>query len=241
MIRKRLRPPTRLLAVGAFTVVEVAALAIWLATVRGQPLDSPLAIAGVGVLSIGLFVEGVATYRTVNGLDARIPAGTVAVLAATGTACWVGWLWLAERLGGAAGIAVAGLVLAVLLVPQHTVEDNVLRGERAFSWIVDGRTAGFSAVEAAGATAWLLVVTGELPASTVLGGVVGIDTLTAAASLASALVPGTVGPGWLVGACALTVALFLGHVGGVRFANRTTGDATPGGVGSAARTSPGHD
>jgi hypothetical protein len=46
------------------------------------------------------------------------------------------------------GVAVAGVVL----VPQHTVEDNVLRGRGLFADLFAAGTIGFSIVEAAGAT-----------------------------------------------------------------------------------------
>jgi len=89
---------------------------------------------------------------------------------------WVLWLGVAERVGGVDGVLAAGVLFAVLLIPQHTVEDNVLRGAAPFESVVDLGTVGFSVVEAVGATVWLLLAFeggqfGGLLATLGLGGV----------------------------------------------------------------------
>src|SRR3972149_1621304 len=85
-------------------------------------------------------------------------------------------IWLTLVRGGqpVAGIVVlaVGLVvehlLAILLIVEHTLSDNVFKDRGLFSRLADGRTIGFSIIEAAGATIWLALVQNNLAA----GGIV---------------------------------------------------------------------
>lgn len=186
-----------------FTGVETAALAAWLGLVRDAPPASATAAAGLALLFVGLFVEHYLTSRAVDGPAASFPALRVGVLSASEAALWALWLTVAERVGGAAGFVAAAVVLAVLLVPQHTLEDGVLRGEGLLSGVADVGTLGFSVIEAAGSTAWLVfVLRGEatLPLLRELG-LAGVD-------------PAAVGVAVLAG------TLLVEHVVGVAYARR---------------------
>lgn len=192
-----------LLMVG-FTLVETLALGLWLTLVQGAPLISAASAVGLGVLTAGLVLEHVLTDATVNGLSASVlPDRQVVAMSLSESLLWVLWLGVAERLGGVDGILVAGVLLAVLLVPQHTVEDNVLRGVGPFQSVVDLGTAGFSLVEAVGATVWLLLVFEAAQFSGLLAtlGLGGVDPSA-------------------IGLAALAVILFIEHDIGVALARQ---------------------
>lgn len=192
----------RVIVIGVFTAVETAALGGWLAFVDDAATVSRAVAIGLGILLVGLFVEHVLTDVAVNGVDLSFPAGKVALFTVSETALWALWLLVADRVGGRAGLAVAGVALAVLLVPQHTVEDSVLRGDRLLSDLFDRGTVGFSLVEAAGATAWLAFVRGDPAVDRLLvGPLAAVDPA-------------------LVGLGVLAAALFVEHDMGVRFSSR---------------------
>ena len=188
----------------AFTGVETLALGVWLELVLEASPLSRAAVVGLGVLAVGLFAEHVLTDLTVNGLDLSLPLGSVVAFSATEAVLWALWLVVAEFLGGVDGALLAGGVLAMLLVPQHSVEDSVLRGGGFLSDLVKPGTIGFSVLEAAGATVWLLlVVRGELIAPVVREvGLAGVDPAG-------------------VGLAVLAIALFVEHNVGVAFSRRS--------------------
>lgn len=195
-------------AIALFTVVEAVGLVAWLALARGvvaiQAQVSGTAIPpgalGLGVLFVALIVEHVLTDATVNGPRLRSLAPATVLVSLTETALWAAWLAVAEAVGGLVGVGVAGVLLAVLLVPQHTVEDNGLRGRGLFSQLLDSGTVSFSVVEAFAATLWLAFVF-EPALLDGLGLVVDLHPM-------------------LVGAGALVAFLFVEHNLGVRFARR---------------------
>jgi hypothetical protein len=200
---------TRQSLVGLFTVVEVVGLVVWLGLARGtvafEPAEqlgvaAPTAAVGLGVLFVALYVEHLLTDAAVNGIDLNVPLIAPLVFSATETALWGAWLALAEIVGGLFGVGVAGVVLAVLLVPQHTIEDNALRGDGILSELIDVGTLGFSVVEAVAATAWLALVFRE--------------SLLADLGVATSIDPALVGLG------ALAVLLFVEHNVGVQFSRR---------------------
>lgn len=188
----------RLVIIALFTVIEVGALAIWLDLVGDASLLSRASALGLTVLVVGLVVEHVLTDVAVNGIDLDLPTGDVLVFSVSEAALWALWLLVADRLGGAIGVGAAGIVLALLLVPQHTIEDNVLRGEALLSTLLDRGTVGFSLLEALGASLWLAFVT-ELPITAGLSG--GLD------------------PG-VLGVTLLAVLLFAEHNVGVSYSRR---------------------
>lgn len=171
-----------------FTLVQAVTLGLWLTLVQDAPVISGVSAVGLVVLTFGLVLEHVLTDATVNGVSASaLPDRQVAAISLGEALLWVLWLGVANRLGGAGGIVIAGALLATLLVVQHTVEDNILRGVDPFRRIADPGTVGFSVVEAIGATVWLLLVFeaqqfNGLLATVGLGGVdpaaVGLAALT---------------------------------------------------------------
>jgi len=148
----------RFTLIAAFTGVETVALVVWLALVDDAAVVSETAALGLAILAVGLLVEHFLTDLAVNGVDLSFPLGRAIVFSASEVLLWALWLGIADRVGGFRGLAIAGVVLALLLVPQHTVEDNVLRGRSFFDRLLNPNTIGFSLVESAGATVWLLFV-----------------------------------------------------------------------------------
>ena len=143
---------TDALRIAIFTVVEVAALAIWLALVR-----SGSAIVGLVVLAVGFTLEHLIAYNVIHRrglLELRgAPVGQKAVVSLIETAIWAVWLVLAGM-----NDILAAVVLAALLIVEHTLSDNVFKGRGLFSRLLDPRTIVFSLIEAAGAAIWLLLV-----------------------------------------------------------------------------------
>lgn len=129
-----------------FTAVETIALVAWLGLVDGAPVASQAAALGLGVLIFGLLLEHYLTDLAVNGRSGTFPAWRALGFSVSEALLWAIWLLIAERLGGVAGVAVAGVVLAVLLVPQHTIEDNVLRGRGLFERAAEIRSSSSTTV-----------------------------------------------------------------------------------------------
>jgi hypothetical protein len=97
-----------------------------------------------------------------------------------------------------------------VLGDEHTLADNVLRGEGAVATLVDLNAVGFSVAQAAGATVWLLsVLRGDLLKPLLAGADAAFGHASPVAFVA--LDPGT------VGLAALAAALFVEHVVGVSF------------------------
>jgi hypothetical protein len=192
------------LLMATFTLVETLALGLWLTLVVDAQLLSVASALGILVLTVGLVVEHIRADASVNGLSLSCPVKRSVGISVSEAFLWVLWLGVSESIGGVTGIIVAGVLLAVLLVPQHTIEDNILRGEEPFSSVVSLGTVGFSVVESVGATLWLLFVfEGRLFAG-----------LLDAAGLSS-IDPGAVGLGLLA------VVLFIEHDIGLALARRS--------------------
>lgn len=190
----------RVTLIGLFTGVETVALGVWLAIVGdAQPLSQTMAI-GLGVLVGGLVVEHILTDLAVNGGDLSFPVGPVILVSLSETVLWALWFGVADQFDGLAGLLLAGVLFAAFLVPQHTIEDNVLRGRELFETLLDPGTVPFSLVEAAGATVWLLFLTRSESVAPLLA---AIEFPTAD--------PASIGLG------VLAVALFVEHVIGVEY------------------------
>ncbi|WP_262177862.1 hypothetical protein [Haloarcula laminariae] len=190
-----------LLMVG-FTLVETLALGLWLTLVQGEPLISAASAVGFGVLSLGLVLKHALADAAVNGLSvSALPGRQILGVSVAEALLWALWLGVAERLGGVDGILVAGGLFAVLLVPQHTIEDNVVRGVGPFASVVDIGTVGASVVEAVGATVWLLLAfeSGQFSGLLSALGLAGVDPAA-------------------VGLAALSVVLLIEHDIGVALA-----------------------
>lgn len=149
------------LRIATFTVVEVAALVIWLTLVRGEAgpfqMDSVLIAAGLAILALGITIEHLLSYNVINKRPlfklGGLPAGKKLVVSVIETGIWAIWLILSGTTP-----LVAALVLAVLLVFEHTFSDNVFKDSGVFSRLLNVRTVGFSLIEAAGAAVWLALV-----------------------------------------------------------------------------------
>jgi hypothetical protein len=189
--------------VGVFTGVETLALVLWLAVVEGAPLASQATAVGLTILVAGFVLEHVLTDVAVNGFDLSFPSVRILGISLSEAILWVLWLVVAELVGGLAGLLAAAAVLAVLLVPQHTVEDNVLRGRRPLSSLFNPGTVGFSVVEAVGSTIWLFLVFRGAEARPVLLdlGLAGVRPE-------------------VLGVAVLAGTLFVEHVTGVMFSDR---------------------
>jgi hypothetical protein len=189
--------------VGVFTGVETLALVLWLAVVEGAPLASQATAVGVTILVAGFVLEHVLTDVAVNGFDFSFPSVRILGISLSEAILWVLWLVVAELVGGLAGLLAAAAVLAVLLVPQHTVEDNVLRGGRPLSSLFNPGTVGFSVLEAVGSTIWLFLVFRGAEARPVLLdlGLAGVRPE-------------------VLGVAVLAGTLFVEHVTGVMFSDR---------------------
>lgn len=205
MIREAIRATVRGVGVVLLTAVEVTALSVWLGLVEDGGPFSAVAAVGVAALAAGMLVEAVLAHVTVNGWGRPVPGRAVAVLALAETVLWVGWLAGVIRADDQAGVVAAGLALAVALVPRHAVADNVVRGQNPLASLVQRATVGLAVLEAAGATAWLLVVSGAVavPDWLVPVQVAGFSTNA------------------VVGAALLTCAVFARHLLAVRHALRT--------------------
>lgn len=212
--------------IAAISLVETAVLGIWLFLVQHSLITSLATGFGFTALAGGLVVKYAVTDVAVNGLEASVPAPQAIAVVLIEAALWTLWLLTADRVGGLVGIAVAGAVLAALLVPQHVIQDNVLRGQGLVSNLVDLNALGFSLVQAGGATIWLLFV---------LRGDLVTPLLVDADALVGSHLPvdvATLDPG-LVGLAALAAALFVEHVIGVSFSRH--GDRARGSPSSKLR------
>lgn len=201
---------TRLLLVAVIAVVETLVLGVWLVLVRTSPTLSLATGFGFAVLAGGLVVAFVLTDLAVNGTETSFPGPRAIAVVLFEVGAWALWLLVASRVGGLAGIVAAGAAFALVLVVQHTVADNVLRGQSLVATLVDFDALGASLVQAGGATLWLFFTlrdefVAELlaDAEAAFGGQVPVDL--------AAIDPG------LVGLTALAAALFVEHVIGVSF------------------------
>lgn len=208
MIRHTLRATVRGVGIVLMTAVDVTALSVWYGLVGDASPASLAAAVGVAALTAGLLVQGLLAHVTVKGWRREVPALSVAALALAETLLWVGWFAVVQQVGDLQSVAFLGLALAVALVPRHTVADNVLRGREAFSSLVGRVPIGLAAVEAAGATAWLLLVSGVVvvPEWFVSVPVAGFSTHA------------------VVGATVLAGALVVQHAFEVRYALRASRD-----------------
>lgn len=213
----------RVTLIGLFTGVETLALIIWLGLVENSPAASQMAAIGLGILAVGLFVEHFLTHVAVSGWETPFPAGAAAFFSASEAALWALWLGIAENvpaewiagllsrvgvsvppaLAGTESFVLAAVVFTILLIPQHTIEDNVLRGESLFTSLFSVGTVGFSIVEGVGSTVWLLFALEPETVQPLLNQL-GVTGVTPA----------------VLGVVILAVTLLVEHVVGVRFARR---------------------
>src|SRR5688572_13256678 len=153
------------LRIGIFTIVEGVALVTWLALVRSDAgiyqVSTGSLVAGLAVLAVGFTVEHLVAYNVIHNRELfelqGLPIGQKAVVSLIETTIWALWLVLADL-----NMILAAVVLAGLLILEHTLSDNVFKGKGLFSRLLDGRTIGFSLIEAVGAAIWLTLVEANL-------------------------------------------------------------------------------
>ncbi|USZ69017.1 hypothetical protein NGM10_04585 [Halorussus salilacus] len=212
MIRYALRAAVRGVGVVGLTAVEATALSVWLGLALDAPSVSVAAGIGVAALVAGLLVEGLLRHLTVNGWRHEIPAPSVAGVALVETGLWLGWFSTVRGTDDPASAAVVGLALAVGLVPVHAATDDLLQGRNPVASLVGRTPVGLAVLEAAGATAWFLLVTGSVAVPEWVGAL-PFEGFT---------------PGAAVGGAVLVAALFVQHVLAIRYALRATrATATP--------------
>jgi len=131
--------------IAVFTLVEDAALIIWLLLVRaGQR------VGGVATLVVGFFVEHVIAQKVKGGPVTGRIAGRIGVNAVVETVVWVVWLllWPISRIAATAW-------LYATLVVEHSLTDNIFHVRPLFSQLLNRHVLGFTALETIGSTAWL--------------------------------------------------------------------------------------
>ena len=142
----------KLLGIALFSAVETAALAVWLLLQRGAHYN-PVAAA---VLAVGLTVEHFISYNVRNNrplLQVRdLPFKQIVVVSILETIVWVAWL-----LAFPYSPLLATIILAVLLIPVHSIEGNVNHGRSFLYRLLDPKTIVFSIVESVTGGAWLLL------------------------------------------------------------------------------------
>jgi hypothetical protein len=145
--------------------VEGVALVTWLALVRSEAgiyqVSTGSLVAGLAVLAVGLTVEHIIAYNVIHNrglLELQgAPIAQKAAVSLIETIIWALWLLLANL-----NAILAAVVLTGLLILEHTLSDNVFKGRGLFSRLLNGRTIGFSLIEAVGAAIWLSLVEANL-------------------------------------------------------------------------------
>ena len=105
--------------------VEAVAVGLWFALVVDSR-NASTALAALGLLFCGALLRAAVFGVTVSDLgDLLQPHRLGAALLLTGS--WIVWLLVAESIGGVAGLVVATLLHATLLVGQFVLEHRVFR------------------------------------------------------------------------------------------------------------------
>ena len=144
------------LRIALFTIVEGATLVIWLVLARGATNIGSM-LAALAVLVVGFTIEHIVAYNVIHNrglFDLQgVPIGQKSIVSLIESFIWALWLVLTGL-----NVILAAIVLTGLLVVEHTLSDNVFKGRGLFSKLLDGRTIGFSLIEAVGAGIWLALV-----------------------------------------------------------------------------------
>jgi len=147
-----------------FTLVEDAALVVWLILAR-----TSRQIGGIATLIVGFFIEHVIAYnvkrrQSLFSLQA-LPAHKVFYNALLETfVVWVVWLVLWDI-----HPALAIVYVYPTLIIEHSFTDNIFHNRPLFSNLFNRKVWGFSFLEGTGCNGWLALVTYGQP---VVGAVV---------------------------------------------------------------------
>lgn len=139
-----------------FTTVEVITLVVWLVLALSE--DIIFNVLALLTLIGGFTLEHFIAYNVINNRGffnfKGIPARQKLVVSLVETGIWAVWLVVALQVDH----ILAFVILAGLLIIEHTISDNVFRGKPLFGVIADKRTIGFSIIEGGGAGIWLVLV-----------------------------------------------------------------------------------
>lgn len=72
---------------------------------------------------------------------------------------WVLWLWMADEVN----FWVAGAVMAILMLGEHSLEMSLVKKTRPLSYLGDYKTIFYTVMEAGGAIGWLYMVRCDEP------------------------------------------------------------------------------
>lgn len=137
-----------------FTIVEVVTLVVWLVFALSE--DIIFNILALLTLIGGFTLEHFIAYNVINKrrfFDFNgIPARQKFVVSLVETGIWAVWLIIALQVDH----ILAFVILAGLLIIEHTISDNVFRGKPLFSVLADKRAIGFSIIEGGAAGIWLV-------------------------------------------------------------------------------------
>lgn len=135
--------------VAVFTVLETATLGIWLAlALQGR------AVLAFVVLAVGLSIEHI-TRLALFGRFSGQAAGEKIVVSVIEAAIWAVW---EAVFNPRFGLVIATLILAALLIVEHTLTRNVVQRIGLFRRLIDPSTIGPSLIEGAGAGIWRALV-----------------------------------------------------------------------------------
>ncbi|WP_226021602.1 hypothetical protein [Halomicrobium salinisoli] len=157
-------------------LLQCGAVVVWWSVMVTAPLASVTTAVATLVLVGGLIAHQLFTETAATGPGRTVPVDRLATLGLIEASGWVTWLLVADALGGLRGLAIAGIGLLALLVVTHSIEVDVLRGERRIAEAIDYGTVPYSLVAALGGTMWLSLATrGDLfgldPSAVGLGGI----------------------------------------------------------------------
>lgn len=107
-------------------VVDAGTVGCWFGLVVLETRSVFTALAGLGVLSFGALIRTGLIASSLGGIrDVGRPQWLV--VAGAYAAIWIGWLLVAEWIGGVAGVLVAGTLLAVFLGSHSSIEYRLAR------------------------------------------------------------------------------------------------------------------
>ena len=148
------------------TVGEFFALYFWL-----KFMDQDKWLPANVVLWAGFLVERTSVflwlrnvYRTQDGMTSEeIPLWQSAIglvlISLSEIVIWVLWLWLANDVN----FWLAGVVLLILMLGEHSLEMSLVKKTKPLSYIADRKAIFYTVMEAMGAVAWLYLVRHDEP------------------------------------------------------------------------------
>ncbi len=108
-------------AAAAAAAVETLAVGLWFVFVVVEPRATSTALAGLGILFCGALLRTSIFGTTTTTIQALLTPRRIGVSLVL-VAAWPLWILIAETVGGQAGLALAGLVLATTLTLQFVLE-----------------------------------------------------------------------------------------------------------------------